>query len=101
VSQLFPTFRTALGNTTRPNEPLPTASTKVTSNQKQQQHPNNSNEDVSMENVEAGASNTTNSKKRVVTLEPSAHTFAGASANRRDRSDPVMITDAISDVRVK
>ena len=40
-------------------------------------------------------------KRRVVTMEPSVHTFAGTSSNRRDRSDPVMITDALADVRVK
>eukprot|EP00980_Cylindrotheca_fusiformis_P027545 scaffold21033_cov168-Cylindrotheca_fusiformis.AAC.2 len=40
-------------------------------------------------------------KKRVVTMEPSVHTFAGNSSTRRDRSDPVMITDALADVRVK
>lgn len=40
-------------------------------------------------------------KRRVVTMEPSVHTFAGNSSARRDRSDPVMITDALSDVRVK
>jgi hypothetical protein len=40
-------------------------------------------------------------KRRVVTMEPSVHTFAGNSSSRRDRSDPVMITDALADVRVK
>ncbi len=40
-------------------------------------------------------------KRRVVTMEPSEHSFAGASSARRDRSDPVMITDALADVRVK
>ena len=40
-------------------------------------------------------------RRRVVTLEPSIHTFAGTSSTRRDRSDPVMITDALSDVRAK
>jgi hypothetical protein len=34
-------------------------------------------------------------------MEPSVHTFAGNSSSRRDRSDPVMITDALADVRVK
>lgn len=38
---------------------------------------------------------------RVVTMEPSVHTFAGQSNNRKDKSGPVMITDALSDVRVK
>lgn len=41
------------------------------------------------------------SEKRVVTMEPSVRSFAGPSAARRDRSDPVMITDALADVRVK
>jgi hypothetical protein len=40
-------------------------------------------------------------KKRVVTMEPSVRSFAGASSARRDRSEPVMITDALADVRVK
>ena len=40
-------------------------------------------------------------KRRIVTMEPSVQTFAGTSSNRRDRSDNVMITDALSDVRVK
>ena len=40
-------------------------------------------------------------KRRIVTMEPSVHTFAGTSSTRRDRSDPVMITDALADVRVK
>ena len=40
-------------------------------------------------------------EKRVVTMEPSVRSFAGPSATRRDRSDPVMITDALADVRVK
>lgn len=40
-------------------------------------------------------------KRRVVTMEPSVHTFAGTSSTRRDRSDPVMITDALADVREK
>jgi hypothetical protein len=54
-----------------------------------------------------GESNATNKKddddkkRRVVTMEPSVHTFAGTSSTRRDRSDPVMITDALADVRVK
>jgi hypothetical protein len=56
-----------------------------------------------------GEKNTTNdnnntedeNKRRVVTMEPSVHTFAGTSSTRRDRSDPVMITDALADVRVK
>ena len=34
-------------------------------------------------------------------MEPSVRSFAGPSAARRDRSDPVMITDALADVRVK
>jgi recombination DNA repair RAD52 pathway protein len=41
------------------------------------------------------------SKRRIVSMEQSVHTFAGTSSTRRDRSDPVMITDALSDVRVK
>mmetsp|Transcript_56975 Transcript_56975/g.138805 ORF Transcript_56975/g.138805 Transcript_56975/m.138805 type:complete len:519 (-) Transcript_56975:417-1973(-) len=40
-------------------------------------------------------------EKRVVTMEPSVRSFAGPSSNRRDRSDPVQITDALNDVRVK
>ena len=40
-------------------------------------------------------------EKRVVTMEPSVRSFAGPSSTRRDRSDPVMITDALADVRVK
>lgn len=40
-------------------------------------------------------------RRRIVTMEPSAHTFAGNTSSRRDRSDPVMITDALADVRVK
>lgn len=34
-------------------------------------------------------------------MEPSAHTFGGNATNRRDKMGPVMITDALSDVRVK
>eukprot|EP00538_Stauroneis_constricta_P000562 CAMPEP_0119570136 /NCGR_PEP_ID=MMETSP1352-20130426/43459_1 /TAXON_ID=265584 /ORGANISM="Stauroneis constricta, Strain CCMP1120" /LENGTH=556 /DNA_ID=CAMNT_0007619801 /DNA_START=741 /DNA_END=2411 /DNA_ORIENTATION=+ len=40
-------------------------------------------------------------EKRIVTMEPSVRSFAGPNSNRRDRSDPVMITDALSDVRAK
>ena len=41
-------------------------------------------------------------KKRVVTMEPSVRSFANPqTAARRDRSEPVMITDALADVRVK
>mmetsp|Transcript_20004 Transcript_20004/g.36115 ORF Transcript_20004/g.36115 Transcript_20004/m.36115 type:complete len:510 (+) Transcript_20004:177-1706(+) len=40
-------------------------------------------------------------EKRVVTMEPSVRSFAGPSSARRDRSDPVQITDALADVRVK
>jgi hypothetical protein len=41
-------------------------------------------------------------KKRIVTMEHSVQTFEGISSTRRDRSgEPVMITDALSDVRVK
>lgn len=43
----------------------------------------------------------TSGEKRVVTMEPSVKSFAGPSASRMDRSDPVMITDALADVRVK
>lgn len=45
--------------------------------------------------------NDDDSKRRIVSMEQSVHTFAGTSSTRRDRSDPVMITDALSDVRVK
>ncbi|CAJ1948645.1 unnamed protein product [Cylindrotheca closterium] len=45
--------------------------------------------------------NSNGDSRRVVTMEPSAHTFAGTSSARRDRSEPVMITDALADVRVK
>lgn len=44
---------------------------------------------------------TPQAEKRVVTMEPSVRSFAGPSSARRDRSDPVMITDALADVRVK
>lgn len=40
-------------------------------------------------------------EKRVVTMEPSVRSFGGPSSTRRDRSDPVQITDALNDVRVK
>lgn len=48
-----------------------------------------------------GAAANGGSEKRVVTMEPSARSFAGPSAARRDRSDPIMITDALADVRAK
>lgn len=44
---------------------------------------------------------TESAEKRVVTMEPSVRSFAGPSSARRDRSDPVQITDALADVRVK
>ena len=44
---------------------------------------------------------TPQAEKRVVTMEPSVRSFAGPSSVRRDRSDAVMITDALADVRVK
>jgi Protein kinase domain len=43
----------------------------------------------------------TSPEKRIVTMEPSVRSFAGPSSVRRDRSDPVQITDALADVRVK
>eukprot|EP00934_Nitzschia_sp_Nitz4_P007100 Nitzschia sp. Nitz4//scaffold2_size372955//179880//181852//NITZ4_000425-RA/size372955-processed-gene-0.506-mRNA-1//-1//CDS//3329546784//7090//frame0 len=36
-----------------------------------------------------------------LTQEPSVRSFAGTSSTRRNRSDPVMITDALADVREK
>lgn len=39
--------------------------------------------------------------KRIVTMEASVRSFSGPSSNRRDRSDPVQITDALNDVRIK
>lgn len=55
------------------------------------------------ENKGHGGTNTAEicPKKRIVTMEPSVKSFAGPSASRRDRSDAVMITDALVDVRVK
>jgi calcium-dependent protein kinase len=50
--------------------------------------------------VEPGGK-TDSAKKRIVTMEPSVRSFAGPSSTRRDRSDPVQITDALADVRVK
>jgi calcium-dependent protein kinase len=44
---------------------------------------------------------TNSAEKRVVTMEPSVRSFAGPSSVRRDRSDPVQITDALADVRIK
>jgi calcium-dependent protein kinase len=41
------------------------------------------------------------SAKRFVTMEASVRSFSGPSSVRRDRSDPVQITDALADVRVK
>jgi hypothetical protein len=39
--------------------------------------------------------------KRELTLEPSVKSFSGPSASRMDRSNHVMITDALADVREK
>lgn len=60
---------------------------------------------VNAEKEGSGKASTTTTgpagEKRVVTMEPSVRSFAGPSSARRDRSDPVMITDALADVRVK
>ena len=40
-------------------------------------------------------------EKRELTLEPSVKSFSGPSASRLDRTDHVMITDALADVREK
>lgn len=40
-------------------------------------------------------------KKRIVTMEPSARSFSGPSSARRDRTEPVQVTDALQDVRSK
>lgn len=47
------------------------------------------------------SSNNSSPQNRVVTMEQSAHTFAGPSSSRQNRQDFIMITDALADVRVK
>ena len=57
---------------------------------------------TTQENCGTNGNATNNGKNRVVTMEHSVGTFEGKSSTRRDRtSDPVMITDALSDVREK
>ena len=57
---------------------------------------------TTQENCETNGNTNNNGKNRVVTMEHSVGTFEGKSSTRRDRtSDPVMITDALSDVREK
>ena len=56
----------------------------------------------SQTNDKVGEPDGNNGKQRVVTMEHSVATFEGKSSTRRDRTtDPVMITDALSDVREK
>lgn len=51
--------------------------------------------------VDGADDGTSPDEKRIVTMEPSVRSFAGPSSVRRDRSDPIQITDALADVRVK
>jgi len=40
-------------------------------------------------------------ERRVVTMEPSVRSFSNLSASHTDNPDPVMVTDALADVREK
>jgi Protein kinase domain len=52
-------------------------------------------------NISAGSTTAASVKKRLVTMEASVRSFSGPSSSRRDRSDPIQITDALADVRIK
>jgi Protein kinase domain len=68
---------------------------------KQTQKQVRADEESKVTNIAATNIAATTPERRVVTMEPSVKSFAGPSASRMDRSDPVMITDALADVRVK
>ena len=62
--------------------------------------PKNENSKTAPENQSNSA--VKNNRSREIKMEHSCQTFEGKSSTRRDRtSNPVMITDALSDVRVK